>query len=389
MGKKKTPQKGRTSEQSITESGLCIYKKGGQIKTLTNKRWDVASESEEGKWYRVSFDCNRPTCECAYHTTGNGCRCKHIAAIEHLILSETKSDCSKVDDKEELISTPVQECPKCHSKKFVCNGWYTGKSGKKQRYKCKKCNHRFRDNLGFEYRHTSPMYITLCLLLYGAGLSVVILQHTLSHMGIIVSTNTITRWLEHYTGMAEKYTDPIRPPNLGAKLSADEKRQDIRGRESYMVMAMDMATRFILAWEVSPIKKGYNATNLLRKAQAKAGKPYRIFITDGLVGYHTGFRKVFGVLKGLVIHIRDIHIKNQFCNTNMQERLNGTLGDRCHMARGLNSDNSLTYRIFILHYNYIRPHTGLGGMTPAEAANIQIPGTDKWLTLIQQAAIAQ
>ncbi len=168
----------KTSEKSITESGLRIYKKGDQIRTLANKRWDVASESVESRWYRASFDGNRPTCECAYHTTGKRCRCKHIAAIEHLILSETKSGCSERDNKEEVIGKPVQECPKCHSKEFVCNGLYTGKSAKKQRYKCKECSHRFRDNRGFEYRHTSPMYITLCLLLYGAGLSVVSVHST-------------------------------------------------------------------------------------------------------------------------------------------------------------------------------------------------------------------
>ena len=49
------------------------------------------------------------------------------------------------------------------------------------------------------------------------------------------------------------------------------------------------------------------------------------------------------------MHIRDIHIRDQFCNTNMQERLNGTLGGRCKVVRGINSDDSLTYRVPILH----------------------------------------
>ena len=35
---------------------------GGQIKTLTDQRYDVKSQSEEGVTYRVSFGCDKPTC---------------------------------------------------------------------------------------------------------------------------------------------------------------------------------------------------------------------------------------------------------------------------------------------------------------------------------------
>ena len=31
----------------------------------------------------------------------------------------------------------------------------------------------------------------------------------------------------------------------------------------------------------------------------------------------------------------------------------------------------------ILHYNYIKPHGGIGGRTPAGAAGINIFGTDR------------
>ena len=81
--KPRKPRKGRASEQCITRRGLHIHQKGDQIRALTGNRWDVASQGTEGVWYRVSFAGESPTCECAYHTTGKGCRCKHIAAVEH------------------------------------------------------------------------------------------------------------------------------------------------------------------------------------------------------------------------------------------------------------------------------------------------------------------
>jgi len=41
------------------------------------------------------------------------------------------------------------------------------------------------------------------------------------------------------------------------------------------------------------------------------------------------------------------------------------------------------YQIF---HNYIRPHMGINGKTPAELAGIKVKGKDKWLTLIQNAS---
>ena len=35
--------------------------------------------------------------------------------------------------------------------------------------------------------------------------------------------------------------------------------QKVRGRESYMVAVMDPAIRFVLAWDISPIKENYDA----------------------------------------------------------------------------------------------------------------------------------
>ena len=37
---------------------------------------------------------------------------------------------------------------------------------------------------------------------------------------------------------------------------------------------------------------------------------------------------------------------------------------------------------FVMHYNFVRPHMGLDGRTPAEAAGIKIVGRDKWMTII-------
>jgi hypothetical protein len=42
-------------------------------------------------------------------------------------------------------------------------------------------------------------------------------------------------------------------------------------------------------------------------------------------------------------------------------------------------------RKFRVFHNFIRPHMGLEGKTPAEAAGIKVEGDNKWLTLMQNA----
>ena len=150
---------------------------------------------------------------------------------------------------------------------------------------------------------------------------------------------------------------------------------------------MYIGTRFVLSWDTSPTKLKYDAIPLLRVARATANKVPRIFVTDGLDRYETAFKKVFGNLKGLKpIQIRDIHIQNLICNTNTQERLNGEFADRFDPARGIKKIDSVIFSIAILHHNYIKPHSGINNKTSAEMAGIDIQGTDKWMTLIQNVA---
>lgn len=39
-----------------------------------------------------------------------------------------------------------------------------------------------------------------------------------------------------------------------------------------------------------------------------------------------------------------------------------------------------------MYHNFIRPHMGLEGKTPAEKCGVKINGNNKWLTLIQNAS---
>ena len=65
------------------------------------------------------------------------------------------------------------------------------------------------------------------------------------------------------------------------------------------------------------------------------------------------------------------------------ERLNGEFRDREKVVRGLKKKDSPLLLGYQIYHNYLRPHMGLDGKTPAEVCGIKIEGDNKWLTLIK------
>ena len=112
MARKKNRWGGRTSQQNIDRSGREIYEQGDQITILTDKRCDVKSQSREGATYRVSYGYGKFTCECPCHMAGKGRRCKHITAVECMLLREAESS----PGKEVIIGEAELKCTECGSK---------------------------------------------------------------------------------------------------------------------------------------------------------------------------------------------------------------------------------------------------------------------------------
>lgn len=72
-------------------------------------------------------------------------------------------------------------------------------------------------------------------------------------------------------------------------------------------------------------------------------------------------------------------------NNNKMERFNGEVRDREKVIRGLKKADTPILTGYQIYHNYLRPHEGLKGKTPAEACGIAIEGQNKWLTLIPNA----
>ena len=63
---------------------------------------------------------------------------------------------------------------------------------------------------------------------------------------------------------------------------------------------------------------------------------------------------------------------------------NETINEK--ITRGIKKDDSTIFKGMQIHHNYIRPHQGLDGDTPADRAGIHIMGDNKWKTIIQNAS---
>lgn len=118
------------------------------------------------------------------------------------------------------------------------------------------------------------------------------------------------------------------------------------------------------------------------------GKTPKTLKTDGLAAYQLADKREFWTREKATRpeHIRDIHIAGDK-NNNKMERLNVEIRDREKVVRGLKRRDSPVLTGYQIYHNYICPHEGLKGKTPADACGIEVKGDNKWLTLIQNSKL--
>ena len=362
--------------------GLDIYEKGGQIIKIDESHYRIESQSFNSH-YEVSLVRSSWECTCWDFTQGHNC-CKHIYAV-WFSMSIAEED----KPKSVLEQVKIDTCPYCMSDNTRKKGIRKNDSGNLQKYQCKSCNKHFSTNLGFENMHAAPEAITTAMDIYFAGMSYRKIQRFLKLHGTDVSHVSVYRWVDKYTKIMDGYLKGHRPL-VGDKWHADELWIKVRSKQKYLFAMMDAKTRFMLSQEVADSKTKHDARSLLEVGKEIAGKKPLVFVTDGLPSYHDAYKKTFWTHKTpRTEHVSDIHIQNQKRNNNIQERLNGEIRDREKVFRGLKKADSPSVVGMQLYHNYIRPHMGLDGDTPADRAGIIIKGNDKWKTIIQNEALGR
>lgn len=98
-------------------------------------------------------------------------------------------------------------------------------------------------------------------------------------------------------------------------------------------------------------------------------------VTDGLNSYKQALNKEFYDNHRSVDHIADVGLQESL--NNVLERMHGSIREREKVIRGLKEDYTPIIPMNQIYYNVIRPHMGLKGKTPAEAAGIGVSKENK------------
>jgi transposase-like protein len=158
---------------------------------------------------------------------------------------------------------------------------------------------------------------------------------------------------------------------------------------SWLWNLMDSTTRYWICSTITQKRDTEAGRKVLKEMKQRAPLP-KAFVHDGLRTYDEVYEKeLFTSQNPRIMNVRSIGSNETGLNPKV-ERLNGTVRDRETVMRGL--DNAKAAQELLdamrIHYNFIRPHSSIGGQTPAEAAGISLNlGENKVESLMRQAAI--
>jgi putative transposase len=359
------------------EQGRIISEMNGSVNRINDKSYRVNSQFGNGS-YNVNANELGWNCSCPDHVY-RGVKCKHVYAVELSFAIRKQVEITKI----EPIS--ISNCIFCKSVNIVKDGLRHNKHGDIQKYNCRNCKHYFTINLGFERMRATPQIITSSLQLYFTGESLRNVQKFLRLQGVNINHNTVYRWIKKYVGLMGKYLEQIKP-NVGDAWRTDELFVKVKGDMKYLYALMDDETRFWIAQQVADTKYTANINPLFHKGKQVTGKRPNTLISDGAPNFNDSFKKEFYTnTTPRTRHISHIRLQGDY-NNNKMERLNGEVRDREKVMRGLKRKDTPILAGYQIFHNYVRPHMGLDGMTPAEKCGIVIEGKDKWRTLIQNAS---
>jgi transposase-like protein len=157
----------------------------------------------------------------------------------------------------------------------------------------------------------------------------------------------------------------------------------VNGEWNYYCDAIDYSTKFLVGDHLSK-KRDYRECIIFLESvkNGPINQPHEIH-TDNSYDYPWPVKKVFG--KKGIFHAFYPAWKNKFKN-NPIERLHNTEKQTIKTLR--NFDNFESTKNFFefnkVYYNFIRRHTTLDGITPAEAAGIFLNlGRNRFLSMIE------
>ncbi len=324
---------------------------------------------DENYWVKSQFT------EQKYQTSLNSCTCPDNKAgyvCKHILLLK------------EHLNNNDKKCSNCSSENIIKKGFKKGKLGVKQIYQCKDCNSKFVDNDVSEYKANLSIVVK-SMDLYMKGESYRSISNTLKQFNNInISQVGVMTWIKKYIIVMDNYLKQFNPV-VSDTWHTDEQFIKVKGNQKYIWNCMDNQTKFLLASDVSHKRTTKDAQNLFKNAKITANKKAQTIITDGSFSYSKSVKKEFKTYKNPKPHYHYVSFKQKDSNNNIIERYHGTHKDRTKSMRGMKTMKGIqTYNIgFKNYYNFVKPHLGLNGLTPAQVSGLNIPAN--WEKIMKNA----
>jgi transposase-like protein len=272
-------------------------------------------------------------------------------------------------------------CERCGSESVIKYGKAIRMSSIKQIYYCNDCNFKFIPSQ-FKNTHYSIELASKCCDLYFQGASLRKIKHyLLRNENLQISARTIERYIKQTILQVKPFIESL-APITGDTFCVDETMFNCRKEplnHSWNIAVIDSKTRMIMS-NVSCRTRTQEVTNqALKEAIENTTTPVKAVVSDGLNNYPQSVARVNYRIK----HLNKIHFKGAI-NNNLIERFWGRLKDRLKPTRGLQYLNTASILLdgFVIHFNFVEPHLGIGGLTPAQKAGINLPVPCTWGELL-------
>ena len=345
--------------------------------------FSVPSQTHKSKIYEVRLLDKVWVCNCPDFEYREVEFCKHIHAVKTWIASKH----IKHEEKPKIFADDAIQCKSCGSIRVTRYGKY----GDKQVYKCKDCQHKFREPSLLKKVKFSPELVTLTLDLYFSGLSLrKVARNINDHFNIDLNFSTIYGWIQKYIPKISEYVNSL-TPQLSSEWHADElfvKMKDgentAKGRGiAYLWNIMDRESRFLIASKLSEHRDIDGAVSAFNEAihNSHGQIPSKVY-TDAWRAYREGVKVFDG--KGKIEHIAKCGVNKPHANNNRVERLNGSLRERVKVQRGWKSKTSAIIEGQRIYYNFVKPHQALDGKTPAEKVGIKFDEKNRFFDLLKK-----
>jgi len=185
---------------------------------------------------------------------------------------------------------------------------------------------------------------------------------------INISHVTISNWCTKFAPMFDDMRIQLLPmlDFDSDEWHADETVVKIAGVKHYIWFVVDSETRFVIGFHLSPHRDSPQTVAVLNEVKSH-GTPQAI-VSDRYSAYKVPVKSILGIE-----HIRVESFKDDISN-NLIECFNKQFKAWYKTKQGFSSFRSANNLIslFVFFFNFVRPHSALNGLTPAQVAGLNL-----------------